>query len=76
MKQPLIFMCVTLLVVGLLLSQSGVILAIELIQHIGVIMIFIGWFVSSIAGWRKGKISLITRVGLIFLSILGIATYT
>ena len=74
-KHPLVFMCVTLLVIGFLLSLSGIVLAIELIQHIGVSMTFIGWFVSSIVGWRKGKISLINGVGFIFLGILGIAAY-
>lgn len=74
-KQPLVFMCVTLPVIGFLLSQSGIVLAIELIQHIGVSMFFIGWFASSIVGWRKGKRSLINCVGFIFLGILGIAAY-
>lgn len=70
-KHPIVL----LLVIGLLLSLSGIVLAIELIQHIGASMIFIGWFVSSIIGWRNGKRSLINCVGFILLGILGIAAY-
>jgi hypothetical protein len=70
-KHPIVL----LLLIGLLLSLSGIVLAIELIQHIGVSMIFIGWFISSIIGWRKGKSSLITCIGFILLGILGIVAY-
>lgn len=75
-KHPFVFMHIALIIIGFLIANSGIILAIELIQHIGVIMIFIGWFVSSILIWRKGKISFIKSVGFIFLGILGIAAYT
>ena len=74
-KNSLVFMCVTLSVIGILLLQSGIILAIKLIQHIGVIMVFVGWFISTIVGWRKGKISLFKCFGFIFLGILGITLY-
>lgn len=74
-KNSLVFMCVTLSVIGILLLQSGIVLAIKLIQHIGTSMVFIGWFISTIVGWRKGKISLLKCFGFIFLGILGITLY-
>ncbi|MEK4531596.1 Fe3+-siderophore ABC transporter permease [Solibacillus sp. FSL K6-1554] len=74
-KKPLALFCVGLLVIGFLLSLSGNILAIGLIQHIGATMVFISWFTTSVVNWKKGKTDFIKSAVLILLGVLGIAAY-
>jgi len=74
-KQPLALFGVGLIITGLLLSLSGIILAIEWIQHIGAIMVFISWLTTSIVSWKKGKTGFIKSAVLILLGVSGIATY-
>ncbi|AWE07807.1 Fe3+-siderophore ABC transporter permease [Lysinibacillus sp. 2017] len=74
-KSPLTFLCVGLLIIGFLLSLSGIILAIGLLQHIGVTMVFTSWFTTSIVNWKKGKTNFIKSAVLILLGVLGIAAY-
>src|SRR5699024_7183237 len=40
LKQPIVFFTVVFLLFGLLISLSGIILAIKWVQHLGVIMVF------------------------------------
>ncbi|WP_230874973.1 Fe3+-siderophore ABC transporter permease [Lysinibacillus cavernae] len=47
LKEPFVLFSVGLLVIGFLLSSSGIILAIRLIQYIGVTMIFISLWAFS-----------------------------
>ncbi|MEK4081540.1 Fe3+-siderophore ABC transporter permease [Solibacillus sp. FSL K6-1126] len=74
-KQPLALFCVGLLVIGYLLSFSGIFLAIALVLHIGVTMVFIGWFTSIIVGWKIGKLNLMKSAVFILLGVLGIVIY-
>ncbi|MFJ7950934.1 Fe3+-siderophore ABC transporter permease [Lysinibacillus sp. NPDC096418] len=74
-KQPLALFGAGLIIIGMLLSLSGIILAIEWIQHIGAIMVFISWLTTSIVSWKKGKTGFIKSTVLILFGVSGIATY-
>lgn len=74
-KQPLALFGAGLLVLGLLLTFSGIILVTKWIQHIGVIMVFISWFTTSIVSWRKGKTNPFKNALLTLLGVVGITAY-
>ena len=74
-KQPLALFGVGLLILGLLLTFTGIILGIKWIQHIGVIMVFISWFTTSVVSWKKGKTNFSTSVLLALIGIAGLTTY-
>ncbi|WP_456273313.1 Fe3+-siderophore ABC transporter permease [Bacillus sp. AK031] len=75
LQQPLVLFGVGLIIIGLLLSFSGIILAIDWIQHIGAIMVFISWLTASIQSWKKGKTGFRKSTALFFLGITGISAY-
>ena len=74
-KQPLALLVVGLLILGLLLTFTGIILDVKWIQHIGVIMVFISWFTTSVVSWKKRKTNFSTSVLLALIGIVGLTTY-
>ncbi len=58
--------------IGVLLFHSGNIATIKSLQHIGALMVFIGWFSGCIGSWKK---SVKKSVGLMSLGVMGIVTY-
>ncbi|WP_257125350.1 Fe3+-siderophore ABC transporter permease [Bhargavaea cecembensis] len=74
-KQPIALLGVGLLVLGLLITYSGIILDAKWIQHIGVIMVFISWFTTSIVSWKRGKTNFSTSAFLALLGIVGVTAY-
>jgi len=75
LKQPIVFFTVVFLLFGLLISLSGIILAIKWVQHLGVIMVFVSWFTISILSWKRGKTKLYTSAMLLLLGLIGVSIY-
>ena len=75
LKQPIAFFTVGFSLFGLLISLSGIILAIKWMQHLGVIMVFVSWFTISIVSWKRGKIKLYTSTMLLLLGLIGVSIY-
>ena len=74
-KQPLALFGVGLLILGLLFTVSGIIVDAKWTQHIGVVMVFISWFTTSIVSWKKGHRDFSKSALLALFGIGGITTY-
>jgi len=74
-KNPLVRFVSGLAIIGLLLFSTGNIMTMEVLQHIGMIMIFICWFTISVISWRRKKIGFITSISLIMSGVIGMFVY-
>ncbi|HLR43221.1 MAG TPA: Fe3+-siderophore ABC transporter permease [Pseudogracilibacillus sp.] len=64
-----------LIVFGLLTSLSGIILSLAWLQHLGVMMIFISWLMTSVVSWKKGKTNCKNSMVLAFIAVFVMAVY-
>lgn len=72
-KKPLVLLTATFLCIGLLVYNSGYIISIIQLQHLGTVMILISLLFMSIGTWKK---SMVKSIGLMLMAItLGIAHY-
>src|SRR5690554_5724188 len=76
LKRPSVLFGLGIPVMGLLFFSTGLISTMKLLQHIGVIMVFISWFTTSVLSWKNRKTNLITNAGLILLGVIGLVAYS
>lgn len=76
LKRLSVLLCVVFPVIGMLIFSSGFISTMKLFQHIGVIMVFIGWFAISVISWKNRRIGFIKSIGLILLGLIGVVAYS
>lgn len=72
MKSPPFLLIGGFSCIGVLIFFSGNIATIKSLQHIGGLMLFIGWFSGCIAFWKK---SVYKSVALMLFGLIGIVTY-
>lgn len=76
LKRPSVLFGLGIPVIGLLIFSTGFISTMKLLQHIGVIMVFISWLTTGVISWKKRKTGFITSAGLILLGVIGLVAYS